>query len=125
MQTYMMIATCQIFIRGSRRIRPEIPQHFYVCYAPYISEPGFDISNPITFPVSTMSEDLRTVIKPLHTRLSSSTADMPADELANIQIIRNHWVQMKARQEVHAGENVNVRFVFKFITPISHNRVAS
>lgn len=110
---------CQSLIHGSHRIRPDIHQHFYVClcYPLHISEPRFDISNSITFPVSTMPQDLRIAIKPLHTRLSSSTAGMPVDELADIQIIRDHWVEIKARQEVHAGEKVNVRFVFKFIIP--------
>jgi hypothetical protein len=111
----MTMATCQSLIRGSHLIRPDIPHRFYVCHPPHISEPGYDISNSITFPVSIMPQDLRIAIRPLHTRLSSSTAGMPVDELADIQIIRNHWVQTKARQEVHTGEKVNVRFVFKFI----------
>jgi hypothetical protein len=36
---------------------------------------------------------------------------MPVDDLANMEIIRNDWVQTRARQEVHVGEKVNVRFV--------------
>lgn len=36
---------------------------------------------------------------------------MIIDDLADIDIIRNDWVQKKAREEVQASENVNVRFV--------------
>lgn len=42
---------------------------------------------------------------------------MPVDDLVNIDVIRNDWVQMKARQEVQASEKVNIRFVSSHIAP--------
>ena len=67
--------------------------------------------------VSFSPPDLRIVTRPLHTRLSLSSAGMPVDDLVNIDVIRNDWVQMKARQEVQASEKVNIRFVSSHITP--------
>jgi len=40
---------------------------------------------------------------------------MPVDDLANIEVIRNDWVQKKARQDVQVGEKVTIRFVY---TPV-------
>ena len=75
----------------------------------------YDRSLSIEITVSSSPPDLRIITRPLHTRLSLSSAGMPVDDLTNIEVIRNDWVQNKARQDVQVGEKVTIRFVY---TPV-------
>ncbi|KIM82825.1 hypothetical protein PILCRDRAFT_457561 [Piloderma croceum F 1598] len=100
------IQRLQIVLAKCKRLKEmadvDVPKS-YAWLAPYTSK-----HTPISL-LSSSPPDLRIITRPLHTRLSLSSAGMPVDDLTNIEVIRNDWVQNKARQDVQVGENVTIR----------------
>lgn len=53
--------------------------------------------------------DLRIASQPLHTRLAAASAGNPGDDVSDIIVVRDHWVQQRARQTSRKG-NQQLRF---------------
>jgi hypothetical protein len=48
--------------------------------------------------VSPVPQDIRISRLPISSRLSPASVDVPGDDIADVAIIRDHWVRQKARQ---------------------------
>ncbi|KIK67887.1 hypothetical protein GYMLUDRAFT_155419 [Collybiopsis luxurians FD-317 M1] len=54
--------------------------------------------------------DLRDIRRPFRTRLSSTSAGIPGDELGDLTLIRDHWARVRARNECRKGRiRLNLR----------------
>lgn len=59
---------------------------------------------------TTAPPDLRTLIEPLHTRLSAPPAGEPVNDLANIKVVREDWVRSRAAAEQEVKGRIDVRW---------------
>jgi len=48
--------------------------------------------------LSDIPMDLRVVNEPLLDRLSTSSAGFPGDDVADLRIVRDHWIRTKAQE---------------------------
>ncbi|KZT05009.1 DNase I-like protein [Laetiporus sulphureus 93-53] len=67
--------------------------------APYMTRPR----RPAI--LSPIAPDLRALMKPLYTLLSSISAGIPGDEISDVALIREDWIRHKVREEVIANHN--------------------
>ncbi|KAF7986043.1 hypothetical protein HWV62_41408 [Athelia sp. TMB] len=58
---------------------------------------------------TTAPPDLRTLIEPLHARLSAPPAGEPVNDLANVKLVREDWVRSRAVAEQEVKGRIDVR----------------
>ncbi|KAF5390606.1 hypothetical protein D9757_002587 [Collybiopsis confluens] len=80
-----------------------IPSCSSLCYTSWVIAYFGTVTS--TFP------DLRDICKPLHTRLSSTTAGIPSDDTGDdLTLIRDHWARIRARIQCRKGRaRLNLR----------------
>ena len=61
--------------------------------------------------VNPIPPDLRTLQKPVHTRLSPASAGLPGSDLSDIETIREDWLRRKVQDELFTvGEKAQLKY---------------
>ncbi|KAK0226427.1 DNase I-like protein [Armillaria fumosa] len=92
-----MLAECRRLKKISEGIESLSPTQTYSWLAPYTLEHS---SLPI---FSSSPPDVRLLMQPLYTRLSSASAGLPGDDTYDILMIRDDWIRRTARNQVRRG----------------------
>jgi len=71
--------------------------------------------NPIAYPVPAKVFDLRVKTIPLHKRLSPGFAGLPGNDLADISLVCNEWIQKAATVMAAEGKTERLRYTITIL----------
>ncbi|CDO76134.1 hypothetical protein BN946_scf184332.g4 [Trametes cinnabarina] len=83
-------------LRDASSAEPEDEYDFepFAWVAPYIAD---DAVPPLLSPIP---PDLRTIKKPVHTRLSVASAGMPGNDISDIELVREDWMRRRVEENL-------------------------
>ncbi|KZP17358.1 DNase I-like protein [Athelia psychrophila] len=104
------ITRLRVFLAESKRFKEQasLPDTFDESTFPWISH--YTVKRiPEHLLCTTSPSDLRTLVQPLHTRLSTPPAGETVNDYANIEIVRDDWIRGRAAAEQEIKGRIDVR----------------